>query len=98
MTKRRYLCDVPGCGTPRPRHQRLCARCFTRLPGALRTGIIEAHHQHRDADWRRLRKEAAVYLGLADPTSTMPATQQHRIPLARVIELQQRILGERPDA
>ncbi|MFA6125049.1 MAG: hypothetical protein WCS75_01385 [Sphingomonas sp.] len=98
MAKRVHRCDVPGCGTERTRWQRLCTRCFTRLPGEMRTGIIDAHHQHRDADWRRLRKAAAVYLGFANLTSKIPPTQQHRVPLARVIELQQRLLGERTDA
>ena len=37
-------------------------------------------------------------LGFASPTSKIPPTQQHRVPLARVIELQQRLLGERTDA
>lgn len=96
--KQQLRCDVPHCGQPRLRWQRLCDRCFRRLPGEIRVGIAEARHQHRDADWRRLRKEAAVFLGLADPTSSIPAPQQRRVPLARVIELQQRILGERPEA
>ncbi|WCM29219.1 hypothetical protein NDN01_10175 [Sphingomonas sp. QA11] len=98
MKARRHICDVPNCGATRQRWQRLCENCFARLPGEIRVGIAEAHHQKRNMDWRRLRKRAAEFLNLAGPGAGLPATCKHRVSLARVIELQQRILGERPDA
>ncbi|CAN5865857.1 hypothetical protein BH11PSE6_BH11PSE6_12240 [soil metagenome] len=95
MTARRHICDVPNCGATRLRWQRLCSSCFSRLPGEIRVGIAEAHHQKRNTDWRRLRKRAAEFLNLSAVGAGLPAPIRPRIPLARVIELQRRLLGER---
>lgn len=54
-------CDVPGCSRLRRRRQRLCQRCQARLPGEIRVGIVEAHHQRRVSDWIALRQRAAAF-------------------------------------
>lgn len=88
-----HVCDVPGCGGSRLRRQRLCNRCFARLPGELRVGIIEAKRQRRLADWNALRKRAAAFFNLdreAPPPSPSISPQ-------RAYEMQARLLGERPE-
>lgn len=88
MTARRHLCDVPGCGHTRARWQRLCQRCFTALPGDIRTGIIQAHKEGRKPDWRRWKRKAGDLL--AGRTPALPA-----IDPATVYERTARMLGER---
>lgn len=97
MAKRRLICDVPGCGASRLHRHRLCERCFRKLPGEIRVGIAEAKHQHRERHWRALRRRAAEFLNLGQPNADLPAGRAPRIPMARVIELQRRLLGERDD-
>ncbi len=93
--KRRLICDVPRCGNSRPRKHRLCDSCNSRLPGELRVGIPEAHHQRRFSDWTEMRHRAAEQLGLAriDRTTANPP----RITPQRAYEMQARMLGERID-
>ncbi|SFG09093.1 hypothetical protein SAMN05518801_10772 [Novosphingobium sp. CF614] len=59
---RHYPCDVPGCTRTRRRWQRLCDRCWSALPGDIRTGIKEAHQSGRKAQWRQERNRAAEFL------------------------------------
>lgn len=94
--KRRLTCDVTGCGSPRPRGQRICASCFGRLAGSIRIGIIEAYHQRRTSDWHKLRRDAAEFLGIK-PLARAIAAQANRITPQRAFELQARLLGERVD-
>lgn len=77
MARRNHLCDVPGCNAPRKRWQRLCDRCWCALPRDIRTGILEAHRQHRRADHRTECKRAAEHLAHraarhAPPPETAP--------------------------
>lgn len=77
---RRHICDVPGCGQPRRRWQRICERCFASLPGDIRTGLIDAFRTNRKPDWRQLKKRAGAYMnfdatGQANPA---PARRHHR--------------------
>lgn len=86
-----HRCDVPGCTHTRRRWQRLCERCFTALPGDIRTAIIQAHQAGRKADWRRERRRAAdhiTHLLSAPPSRPRVSPQQ-------AFADQQRLLGER---
>lgn len=94
--KRRLTCDVAGCGTPRLRGHRLCTGCYARLPGDIRVGISEAHHQRRTSDWNKLRRDAAAFLGI-NPLARAIAAQANRITPQRAFELQARLLGESVD-
>lgn len=88
----RLRCDVPGCASTRRRHQRLCDGCYRRLPGDIRTGIIDARRQHRTADWRALCRRAAAFLqlpGALPRVAPAPSPEQ-------VFERTARFLGERP--
>jgi hypothetical protein len=91
----KHICDVPGCGRARQRRHRLCPRCFGRLPGEIRVGIAEAHHQRRFTDWSALKKRAAAFLNL---DCAAPAGAVATVSPERAYELQARLLGERPDA
>lgn len=93
---RQHICDVPGCGQTRLRKQRICDRCFRRLPGEIRLGIKEAHHQRRWADHTALKRRAAAFLNLPGSRPTTPATPT--VSPQRAYELQARMLGERTDA
>lgn len=92
------VCDVPGCDAHRKRSQRLCDRCYHRLPGDIRVGLIEAHHQRRMADWRKLRRRAGEFLNLHPAAPVSPPAIVQRVPVSpqRAFELQARLLGERP--
>jgi len=94
---RHHTCDVPGCGGDRTRWQRLCDRCFAKLPGDLRVAIKEAKHQRRHSDWNRARKEAAKFLGLGDPMQQAVDMTLRRLPPEKVFEMNQRLMGERSD-
>jgi hypothetical protein len=82
MARLAPVCDVPGCGAHRRPGQRLCADCDRRLPGEIRVGLTEAHHQRRTADWRTLRRQAADFLSLT-PRDPVPATPRDRRTLIR---------------
>lgn len=86
-------CDVPGCYGPRRRFQRLCERCFRKLPGDIRVGIIEAKHQRRTADWNRLRKHAAEFLNITPETALYP-----HISASEAYRRNAALLGERNEA
>ena len=90
-------CDVPGCDAPRARTHRLCRSCWGRLPGEIRVGINEAHHQRRIADWRRLRDRAAAFLNLPAHTAgaTIDRYVRERVTPERAFVLQAQLLGER---
>jgi len=87
------VCDIPGCGHTRRRTQRLCGRCFGRLPGAIRVAIKEAHHQRRWPDWRAACRRAGELLNLPAAPAAAPSTSP-----PRAYELHARLLGERTDA
>ncbi|MEG3089740.1 hypothetical protein [Sphingomonas sp. PB4P5] len=92
-------CDVPGCGLTRRRRQRLCERCYRALPGEICVGLTEAKHQRRDRDWRQLRKRAAEFLSLGDgATPAFTGALRHPVSPQQSYALNQRMLGERPDA
>ena len=86
------ICDVPGCDHARRRNQRLCGRCYGRLPGELRVAINEAHHQRRWPDWREARRRAAEFLNFDRVAPARPTTSAQR-----AYELQARMLGERSE-
>lgn len=86
------ICDVPGCDHTRRRSQRLCGRCFGRLPGEIRVAINEAHHQRRWPDWRAACRRAGELLNLRPAAPARPTTTPQR-----AYELQARMLGERTD-
>jgi hypothetical protein len=90
-------CDVPSCGATRQRWQRLCGRCWSKLPGELRVGIEEAHHQHRHRDWQALRRRAAAFLNLPTnrPGELLARGGLGRTTPQRAFELAARLLGER---
>lgn len=93
MTRR---CDVPNCTNGRARWQRLCPRCFRRLPAHLTTALKAAKQERREKDWRRLRAEAGDFMRLADPIATeVAAAAIERISPQRAYHLQQQMLGER---
>lgn len=95
---RACLCDVPGCGRTRKRWQRLCDRCFAKLPGEIRTGIKEAKHERRNKDWQALRRRAAAFLNLdRNPAQDAIDQRLRRIPPDQAFDLQARMLGERTD-
>lgn len=94
--KRRLICDVPHCGHARLRWQRLCEGCFRRLPGEIRVGIAEAKRERRVKDWNALRRRAAEFLNM-NPAAQALIASVGRIPPQRVLELHQRMIGERPD-
>ncbi len=95
--RQRLTCDVPHCGHTRLRWQRLCDRCFRRLPGEIRVGIAEAKRERRTSDWQKLRRRAAEFLNL-NPVAQAFEGALGRISPDRVFELHQRMMGERPDA
>lgn len=98
MPKRRHICDVPNCGRERQSWQRLCQRCFDGLSFARRRMITSAFHSDKPR-WRRERNQAAVELGLKPAARVKTiAVAPDQIAARRSFELQQRILGERPDA
>jgi hypothetical protein len=90
------VCDVPACGGTRRRWQRICENCWRDLPGDIRTGILDAHRQHRRADHRRECRRAADHLaklrsGVAQDVFTPPS----RLTAEQAFQLTQRQLGER---
>lgn len=92
--KRPPVCDVPGCGNHRRRWQRICEICWRTLPGDIRTGILEAHRQHRRADHRRECRRAADHI--ADQRARPAASaQQPGLSAEQAFSLIQRQLGER---
>ena len=93
--KRAHICDVPHCGRSRLSRQRLCDTCFRKLPPWIRVGIKAAKRERRQKDWRTLRDRAAEFLNMKPRD---PAAQPPRITAERAYELNQRLLGERPDA
>lgn len=97
MKRQRLTCDVPHCGHTRLRWQRLCDRCFRRLPGEIRIGIAEAKRDRRTSDWQKLRRRAAEFLNI-NPMIGTPSMPIGRVSPDRSLELQQRITGERPEA
>lgn len=92
----KQACVVPGC-TNKAKHP-LCERCFARLPGELRVGIMEAHHQRRFADLAQLKRSAGEYLNLV-PVKLANARSPYRprISPQRSAALISRMLGERPE-
>ena len=96
MKRQRLTCDVPHCGNTRKRWQRLCDRCFRRLPGEICVGLVEAKHEGRTSDWQMLRRRAAKFLNINHAHRSVQTLG--RVSPERSLELQQRITGERPDA
>lgn len=89
-------CDVPNCTNTRHRWQRLCSRCFDRLPRHISLGLKAAKAERREGDWRRLRTEAGDFMKLADPIIVaIDAAAVQRITPQRAYHLQQQMLGER---
>lgn len=89
-------CDVPNCTNTRARWQRLCERCYARLPRDISIGLKAAKAERRTGDWRRLRTEADDFMKLADPIiTTIDAAAVQRITPQRAYHLQQQMLGER---
>ena len=86
---RAHICDVPGCGRPRHRWQRLCDGCFSRLPGDIRTGIKEAFQQRRFRDHRQFKQRAAEHLAGIAPH------HPHHVSPEQAFANSQRLLGER---
>lgn len=96
---RRHTCDVTGCNASRPRWHRLCDSCFRKLPGELRVGIKEAKHQRRTKAWRQMCNRAGEMLGLRVPDHTPGiGAAPPRVTAEQSFQLNQRMLGERPDA
>lgn len=87
-------CDTLGCPHTRKRWQRLCDRCFSRLPGEIKVGLVEAKHQRRDSDWRRLRVRAAEFMGFDAANRPHPILRS--IPPEEAYARNARLLGERP--
>lgn len=88
-------CDVPNCTNGRARWQRLCSRCFKRLPSHIAIGLKAAKAERRDSDWRKLRREAGEFMQLADPIATeIAAAAIQRVSPQRAYQMQQRLLGE----
>jgi hypothetical protein len=88
MPRRRHICDVPGCGAPRERWQRICERCYRALPGAIRTGLIDAWRLGRKPAWRTFRKQAGEHMRALELSRQSAPREAY--------ERQQRLLGERP--
>lgn len=87
---------MPNCTNSRSRWQRLCERCYTRLPRHISIGLKAAKAEHRNGDWRRLRTEAGDFMKLADPNiTTIDAAAIQRITPQRAYRLQQAMMGER---
>jgi hypothetical protein len=86
-----HRCDVPGCTNDRRRWMRLCEQCFARLPGDIRTGLIDAFRQNRRSDWRRFCKRAGEHLAAQAAPKASPA----RLSAEQAFDLNQRLLGER---
>lgn len=92
------ICDLSafGCGNATRGRARLCTDCFVKLPGFIRLGISEAHHQRRWNDWHELKVEAAAFLNLTPATrSTAPVAPS--ITPQQAFVMTARILGERED-
>ena len=91
-----HKCDVPNCTGTRSRWQRLCARCFTRLPGHIKVPLAAAQRERREADWRKLRREAGEFMNLPDPLAVaIDAQRVTRVPPEAAFAATQRLLGER---
>lgn len=96
-----HKCDVPNCTGTRSRFHRLCARCFTRLPGYIKVPLAAAKRERREADWRRLRREAGAFMNLPDPLAPLKshgaidAQRVMRVPPEAAFAATQRLLGER---
>lgn len=78
MARRRHPCDA--CGAERKSWQRLCSSCWARLPGDIRTGVVEAWKSGHKAVWRGWRTKArAAIAGAAPPARSAPADAYHMI-------------------
>lgn len=95
-----YKCDVPNCTGTRSRFHRLCARCFTRLPNHIKVPLTAAKRERREADWRKLRREAGDFMNLPDPLAPLnlggaiEAQRVMRVPPEAAYAATQRLLGE----
>jgi len=88
MAKRRHICDVPLCGRPRARWQRLCDPCFRALPGDIRTAIIDCWRKGDKAGWRLAVRRAGEHV--------QQETERRNAAARDAYERQQRLLGEAP--
>ena len=88
---RNYVCDVPGCGRHRKRWQRICEHCFPRLPGDIRTAIIDAHRHGRRSDWRAACRRAGEFFAGDKPARSGTS----HISSEEAFHRNQRLLGER---
>lgn len=93
MTRRKHICDVPGCTHTRQRWQRICDTCYPALPRDIRNNLIRAHVERRMADWRAWKRKAGEVFAARRDAQT-PSTRWN--PQA-AFEMQARMLGERTD-
>jgi hypothetical protein len=93
VTRRKHICDVPGCTRPRQRWQRICDTCYGQLPREVRNNLIRAHAERRTADWRSWKRKAGEIID-ARAAEQPPATRWNP---QRAFDLQARMLGERTD-
>ncbi len=93
MSRRKHICDVPGCCNTRQRWQRICEICYGKLPREVRNNLIRAYAEKRMADWRSWKRKAGEIIAArrAAPTPSTRWTPQ------RAFDLQARMLGERKD-
>jgi hypothetical protein len=80
MARRRQICDVPGCEGSRLSWQRICDRCWRRLPGDIRTGITEAFRLRRYTDHRQHCRRAAEHIAAAECRSVASTPLEERPP------------------
>lgn len=62
MKRGGFLCPVPGCGCVRKRWQAVCRTCWARLPGDIRTAMLEARAGQRFAQAAKLGVRAVQWL------------------------------------
>ena len=94
MTRRKHICDVPGCTHTRQRWQRICDSCYPALSREIRNNLIRAHAEHRMADWRAWKRKAGE--AFAARRASQPTTTPWIDPQS-AFEMQARMLGERTD-
>lgn len=89
------VCDAPGCSVPVKRGMLMCRAHWFALPRHLRQAISESWAAKRIQDWSANCLEARNFIVRQIPghpahTAAVSAQQSY--------EMQQRLLGERPDA
>lgn len=87
---------MPNCTNSRARWQRLCKRCFARLPDRIKVPLAAAKRERRETDWRKLRRETGDFMALPDPNLILiTAAAIERVTPQRAYQMQQQLLGER---